>query len=125
MSKKAQPKEKGLHCRSQLRAMYDTLELLSGKWKIAVIGSLSVLGTCHFMELKREVEGVGAKMLSQVLKELEMNDLVTRTVRNTRPVTVEYSLTPYGKTLEAIVAEMAEWGLRHRERIFKQQVSLN
>jgi len=119
MAKKIAKPENAGGCKTQLRAVYDTMDLLSGKWKIAVIGSLSFLGKRRFMELQREVEGVGAKMLSKELRELELNGLVRRTVYDTKPVTVEYELTPYGKTLESIIQEMSKWGTQHRRRIMK------
>jgi DNA-binding HxlR family transcriptional regulator len=79
-------------CRSHLQAIQDTLDIVNGKWKIAIIGALS-FGNRRFMELQREVAGIGAKMLSKELQELELNELVTRTVYSTKPVTVMYELT--------------------------------
>jgi DNA-binding HxlR family transcriptional regulator len=108
--------ENGQECTSMLRAVHDTLDILSGKWKITIIGSLH-FGKKRFMEMQREVEGIGAKMLSKELKELEINELVKRTVFDTKPVTVEYELTEYGKTLEAIIQEMTKWGKAHRKRM--------
>ncbi len=106
-------------CKGKIRAIHDTLDILSGKWKIAIIGSLS-FGTRRFMELQREVEGIGAKMLSKELRELEINDLVVRTVLDTKPVTVEYRLTEYGSTLQNIIDEMMIWGENHRRRIMTE-----
>ncbi|MBN8788625.1 MAG: helix-turn-helix transcriptional regulator [Terrimonas sp.] len=103
-------------CTSHLRAIHDTLDMLNGKWKIAIIGSLS-FGKKRFMELQREVTGIGSKMLSKELRDLEINELVKRTVYDTKPVTVEYELTDYGKTLQSIINEMAKWGTQHRKRI--------
>ena len=116
MNKKPGISEKSEVCTEHLRAIHDTLDVLNGKWKISIIGSLR-FGKKRFMELQREVEGVGSKMLSKELRELEMNELVKRTVYDTKPVTVEYELTPYGKTLETIIDEMANWGRAHRKRI--------
>ena len=116
MSKKIEAAEMTEACVEQLRAIHDTLDLLSGKWKIAIIGSLN-FGRRRFMELQREVEGIGSKMLSKELRDLEMNELVKRTVHNTKPVTVEYELTAYGETLQGIINEMAKWGHIHRKRI--------
>ena len=106
-------------CHTQLRAIHDTLDLLNGKWKISIIGSL-FFGKRRFMELQREVEGIGSKMLSKELRELELNELVKRTVFDTKPVTVEYELTSYGATLKSIIDEMAKWGVQHRKRIMQQ-----
>jgi DNA-binding HxlR family transcriptional regulator len=116
MNKKSETAEKSETCAEHLRAIHDTMDVLNGKWKIAIIGSLR-FGKRRFMELQREVEGVGSKMLSKELRELEMNELVKRTVYDTKPVTVEYELTPYGKTLDTIIDEMAKWGHTHRKRI--------
>ena len=119
MTKKIQLEEKSDECKSHLRAVHDTLDLLSGKWKISIIVSLS-FGKKRFMELQREVEGVGSKMLSKELRDLEINDLVKRSVYDTKPVTVEYELTSYGKTLEDIIREMVRWGHEHRKRIINR-----
>jgi DNA-binding HxlR family transcriptional regulator len=70
--------------------------------------------------MQREVQGITAKMLSKELKELEVNELVLRTVRNTTPVTVEYELTEYGKTLDNVIEELRDWGTKHRRRIIKK-----
>lgn len=104
-------------CKGHLRAVHDTLDLLSGKWKIAIIGSLSFNDKRRFGELQRDVVGIGAKMLSKELRELEINGLVKRTVHDTKPVTVEYELTDYGRTLEDIILAMSKWGEQHRARI--------
>lgn len=115
--------ERELHalCKPRLRAIHDTMDLLSGKWKVSIIGYLHTMGKCRFMQLQRNIEGIGAKMLSKELKDLEINELVTRTVLHTRPVTVEYELTDYGKTLQNIINELCSWGFKHRERILKKQ----
>jgi DNA-binding HxlR family transcriptional regulator len=113
--------QKTKSCQEKLRDIHDTLDLINGKWKISIISSLSFSGKKRFMELQREIGGIGAKMLSKELKELEINKLVKRTVFDTKPVTVEYELTPYGKTLEAIIHEMAKWGSLHRKRIISEK----
>jgi len=106
-------------CKGHLRAIHDTLDILSGKWKISILGSLIFYGTQRFGELQREVTGIGAKMLSKELRDLEINGLVKRTVLDTKPVTVEYQMTPYGETLKDIIMAMSDWGQQHRERIIR------
>ncbi len=106
-------------CSGQLRAIGDTMELLAGKWKIQIIGTLLLNGTMRFMELKRALNGIAPKKLSKDLQELETNKLITRTVMNTKPITVEYELTPHGKTLESLINEVIDWGFNHREHIIK------
>ena len=103
-------------CTKQLMEINDALDILRGKWKIRIIGSLT-FGKKRFKELQREVEGITAKMLSQELKELEQNELVKRTVLATTPVSVEYELTSYGTTLDAVIEGLRDWGAKHRKRI--------
>jgi|SRR5690606_1397061 len=105
-------------CKVKLRAVQDTLDILKGKWKISIISSLS-FGKRRFMELQREVDGIGAKMLSKELQELEINGLILRTVCDTKPITVEYELSDYGKTLQNIINEMIKWGENHRATIIE------
>ena len=63
-------------CAGRMLAIRDTVELLSGKWKIQIIGTLVFENSMKFMELKRNIPGIGAKMLSKELQELEINSFV-------------------------------------------------
>ncbi|MGN6477309.1 MAG: winged helix-turn-helix transcriptional regulator [Flavipsychrobacter sp.] len=103
-------------CKKNIMAVQDALDVINGKWKLPIIISL-VFGAKRFKEMEREIPGITAKMLSKELKELEMNQLVARTVYDSMPVTVEYSLTEYGKTLKKLIAELNKWGIQHREYI--------
>lgn len=107
-------------CNKVFLSIRDTMELLSGKWKFQIIGVLLQNGTMRFMDLLRETDGIAAKMLSKELQELEINELVKRTVCNTKPITVEYEITEYGKTLAPMITEIIQWGTEHRKRIFKK-----
>jgi DNA-binding HxlR family transcriptional regulator len=70
------------------------------------------------MDLLREVNGIGTKMLSKELQDLELNHLVSRTVMNTKPITVEYAITEYGATLSPLIDELANWGIEYRQSIY-------
>ena len=107
-------------CKSSIAAVRDTLYVLSGKWKLPIIIALSS-GTKRFKELQRSINEITPKILSKELKELEMNDFVTRTVYATSPVTVEYALTKYSGSLDNIIEEMRDWGIQHRKRIMKKR----
>ena len=107
-------------CSAHHMAIRDTMDVLSGKWKIRIIGSLS-FGKQRFMELNGNIDGIAAKMLSKELHQLELNGLVTRTVLDTKPITVEYNLTEYSHSLQPIINVMSAWGIKHRERIVKQR----
>lgn len=76
----------------------DTKELLIGKRKIAIIGVLYFPDELRFMDLKLALNEVAPKMLPKDLKDLEMNQLVVRTVLDSRSVNVEYDLTDQGKS---------------------------
>ncbi|MBN8680991.1 MAG: helix-turn-helix transcriptional regulator [Chitinophagales bacterium] len=106
-------------CSQVLLPVRDTLEILSGRWKLLIIISLT-FGTKRFKQISREVQGITDKMLSKELKELEMNRLVKRTVHDTFPPTVEYTITEHGRTLHKIIAELREWGMDHRKLIMQK-----
>lgn len=103
-------------CSQTLFAIQDTLDLISGKWKIKVV-SVLLYGKKNFTDLQRQINGLGAKMLSKELQDLEINGLITRTVNITKPITVTYELTAYGHTLKSVIKELAEWGTEHRHKI--------
>src|SRR4249919_3200841 len=102
-------------CTKAIIPVRDALDILSGKWKLPVMIALS-FGNKRFSQLAKQVPGITDKMLSKELRELEMNDLVKRTVYDAVPVIVEYSMTTYGKTLEKLIEELQVWGSRHRKR---------
>ena len=97
-------------------AVNDTMNVLNGKWKLPIIGSL-LYGKKRFKELEREIPKITPRMLSKELKDLEVNGIVTRTVYNTIPVTVEYELTESGNTLNTVLDAMIAWGLQHRKMV--------
>ena len=67
----------------------------------------------RFGELKKEIEKVTQRMLTQQLRELENDRIIKRKVYAEVPPKVEYSLTAYGKTLEPIMIAMRNWGAEH------------
>jgi len=103
-------------CKKSIIAVHDAMDVLSGKWKISIVASL-LYNKKRYSDILRDVNGISGKMLSRELKELELNLLVNRTVVNTKPVTVEYQLTEYGRTLEPVINLLAKWGGEHRKKI--------
>jgi DNA-binding HxlR family transcriptional regulator len=92
------------------------LDRIADKWTALIVGRLA--GRPHrFGELLRGIEGISQKMLTQTLRSLEVDGLVARKVRPTVPVTVEYSLTPSGKTLSSPLAAIRTWAETHIEDI--------
>jgi len=97
-------------------AVNDTLNVISGKWKLPIIGTL-LFGKKRFTEIQRNISKITPRMLSKELKDLEMNGIVKRTVYDTIPVSVEYELTESAKSLGEVLDKMLEWGLQHRKLV--------
>lgn len=107
-------------CQAMITGIRDTQELLSGKWKTEIIGALYYKGKLRFMDLKRQLHGIAPKVLSKELKDLEMNHLISRTVLDTMPITVEYELTLQGSSLKTVIEAMAKWGINYRRELFER-----
>jgi len=119
MNKEAQPMKNRSECTRAILPVRDALDILSGKWKLPIIIALS-FGNKRFSQMAKEIPGITDKMLSKELRELEMNQLVKRTVYDAVPVIVEYSMTPYGRSLEKLIEELRIWGEQHRKRILSK-----
>ena len=91
------------------------VNVIGGKWKPLIVHSLFG-GTLRFGELRRRIPGVTQQMLTLQLRELERDGVVHREVYAQVPPKVEYSLTDLGRSLEATVASMTEWGRRYLEQ---------
>ena len=101
-------------------AVNDTLNVISGKWKLPIIGSL-LFEKKRFTDIQRNITKITPRMLSKELKDLEMNGMVKRTVYDTTPITVEYELTESGKLLSDVLDKMLEWGIQHREAVLSEK----
>ena len=88
------------------------LDRIADKWTALIVGLLDQRPH-RFGELLRGIEGISQKMLTQTLRSLETDGLVSRKVSPTVPVTVEYSLTPTGRTLSAPLAAVRDWAETH------------
>ncbi|GAA1250981.1 helix-turn-helix domain-containing protein [Prauserella halophila] len=93
------------------------MDVVSGKWKGLVLWELEAHGVRRFAELRRALVGVSEKMLTQHLREMEEDGLIDRAVYAEVPPRVEYSLTEAGKSLNAALLPLGEWG---RERVRKE-----
>lgn len=111
-------------CTANLLAMTDTLDLLGGKWKLLILHYLLLreneMNT--FKKIERDLVGISAKVLSKELKDLEIHQLVNREVQNTKPITVAYSITDYGKTTNELIEKLVEWGKNHRIKLLSEEV---
>lgn len=86
-----------------------TMDIIGKKWTIFILRDL-LKGPKRFSQLQRSLQGVSPKTLSDRLKELEKEEILTKTIFPVIPPHVEYTLTEKGKSLESILDEMKKWG---------------
>jgi DNA-binding HxlR family transcriptional regulator len=84
------------------------LEIISNKWTVLVIAAL-MSGTKRYGEIRRRIDGISQKMLTQTLRQMERDGLVKRSVHPTVPPTVEYALTPIGESFIPHMYQMKQW----------------
>lgn len=92
------------------------LDRIGDRWTVLVIGTLSD-GPLRFSQIAQHVDGVSQKMLTQTLRALERDGLVTRTVYPEIPPRVEYELTDTGRTLREPLRALEEWAKTHMPSI--------
>jgi DNA-binding HxlR family transcriptional regulator len=112
--------------RAEARAAYDAfmavcpsrqlLDRISDKWATLIVTALAE-GPLRYAELARTIAGVSQKMLTQTLRALERDGLVTRTVTPAVPVRVDYELTGIGRDLLVVLAAVKAWSERHIEQV--------
>ena len=90
-----------------------TLSVIGGRWKPVIIFNLLQNDVLRFGELKKKIEGITQRMLTNQLRELEKDKIISRKVYAEVPPRVEYCLTDYGRTLEPIMIAMRDWGSKH------------
>jgi DNA-binding HxlR family transcriptional regulator len=96
------------------------LDRVGDKWAVLILLLLREQPV-RFNQLRRSIEGISQKMLSQVLKSLERDGLIRRRAIATVPVTVEYSITPLGATLAAAVDPLRDWAESHLKEVLASQ----
>ncbi|MBU2326915.1 MAG: helix-turn-helix transcriptional regulator [Alphaproteobacteria bacterium] len=96
------------------------LDRLGDKWALLILDRLDG-EPVRFNHLRRDITGISQKVLSQTLKKLERDGLISRTVFPTVPVTVEYALTPLGRTLGETVNLLAHWAETHMDTVLAAQ----
>ena len=92
------------------------LDRISDKWVTLVLSALAG-GPQRYSDLSRRIAGVSQKMLTQTLRSLERDGLVSRTVTPSVPVRVDYALTPLGATLMPLLAHIKEWAEQHMDEV--------
>lgn len=101
------------HCPTRM-----VLDRIADKWTVLTIGALAT-ETKRFGQLRRELDGVSQKMLTQTLRGLERDGIVHRKVYATVPPKVEYSLTVLGQTLIGLLEELRLWSESNIESVLK------
>ncbi|WP_189316630.1 winged helix-turn-helix transcriptional regulator [Streptomyces brasiliensis] len=112
--------------RERARVQYDAfirscptnqlLDRLSDKWVSLVVAALST-GPMRYSDLSRKIAGVSPKMLTQTLRTLERDGILTRTVTPSVPVRVDYELTPLGASLAHLLTAVKDWAETHIEEV--------
>jgi DNA-binding HxlR family transcriptional regulator len=96
----------------------ELLDRIADKWTTLIIGTLSTQpAPLRFGELRRSVQGISQKMLTQTLREMERDGLLVRRVFPVIPPRVEYALTPLGHTLHAPLGALAAWTEAHMAEV--------
>lgn len=92
-----------------------TVQLIGSKWKLLIIRNL-MQRPWRFNELRRDLEGISQKVLTDSLRSMEEDGIITRTVYPEVPPRVEYALSELGKSMRPIIEAMAEWGRNYKKR---------
>jgi DNA-binding HxlR family transcriptional regulator len=92
-----------------------TTDVIGGRWRTVILSRLKE-GVHRYGELRRLVPGISEKMLSQRLRELEADGLISRRVRGTVPPHVEYDLTEEGRSLAPVLQALYDWGVARAAR---------
>lgn len=103
------------HCPTRL-----VLDRIADKWALLALRRIE-RQPVRFNELRREIEGVSQKVLSQTLKRLERDGLIIRKVFATVPVTVEYSISPLGRTLTSVASAISIWAETNIAEVLEAQ----
>jgi DNA-binding HxlR family transcriptional regulator len=98
------------------------LDRIADKWTALVIQILAG-GTMRYAALQREIGGISQKMLTQTLRSLERDGLLTRTVTATVPVTVTYELTDLGRSLQMVMTRLKGWAEAHMDEVLAARSS--
>lgn len=99
-----------------------TLMLIGDKWKVLILREL-MTGTKRFGELKKAIPAISQKVLTQQLRSMEVDLLLTRKIYPEVPPRVEYTLTDTGRSLKIIIDAMTIWGERYKDSLQKKPLA--
>ena len=101
-----------------------TVQLIGSKWKLLILRNL-LARPWRFNELRKSLEGISQKVLTDSLRSMEEDGLVTRTVYPEVPPRVEYSLSPLGESMRPIIHAMEQWGAQYKASKAREQQGLS
>ena len=93
-----------------------TVQLIGSKWNLLILRNL-LMRPWRFNELRRDLEGVSQKVLTDSLRAMEGDGIITRTVYPEVPPRVEYALSPLGESMRPILDAMEDWGMEYKRRM--------
>lgn len=93
-----------------------TVQLIGSKWKILIIRNL-MQRSWRFNELRKDLYGISQKVLTDSLRSMENDGIITRTVYPEVPPRVEYALSPLGESMRPIIKAMEEWGKNYKNSL--------
>ena len=91
----------------------NTFKIIGKKFTIHILRNITMLGQTRFSQFLESIEGINPKTLSVRLREMETNDLITRTIYPETPIRIEYTITEKGKALKPIVEQMAAFSMKY------------
>lgn len=106
-------------CQIVLPAAEDALYIIAGKWKVRIIIALAG-GNKRFNELQRTLTGISARVLSNELKDLELNGLICRQILDNG--TILYVRNAYADSLQKVMKELVQWGMEHKQKIRNKEI---
>ena len=93
-----------------------TVQMIGSKWKLLIMRNL-LARPWRFNELKKNLEGISQKVLTDSLRSMEDDGIITRTVYPEVPPRVEYALSELGESMRPIINSMEAWGISYKETI--------
>lgn len=97
-----------------------TVQLIGNKWKLLIMRNLLVR-PWRFNELHKSLEGISQKVLTDSLRSMESDGIITRTVYPEVPPRVEYALSPLGESMRPILNAMQDWGNNYKETYLENE----
>lgn len=107
-------------CGYERQPIGEAMQILSGKWKLQIVGFLLGNGRSRFTGLQRGIDGISPRMLSRELQDLQQSDIVARIVTDATLIAVDYELTELGKTLKSVIESIEHWSGEFQDHLSRK-----